>query len=78
MDGCWTLGCTFDEWLCERIQFLTNIIIIPHTKSKKLIMPKIEPMIIPKLLPPELGLEGLEVLVSAVATIINNQLKLSG
>ena len=71
VDGCWTVGGTFDEWLCERKQFLTNIIMIPHTKSiKKIIVPRIEPMIIPTLLPLELGLEGLEVLVSAVVTII--------
>ena len=67
MHGCWTLGGTFDEWLCERVNFFTRAIIIPHTKIKTLVTPKVVPRMIPKLLPLELGLE---VLVSAVVTII--------
>ena len=67
MDGCWTLGGTFEEGQFERIKFFTRAIITPHTKIKTHITPNVVPRMIPKLLPPELGLE---VLASAVVTII--------
>ena len=69
MDGCWTLGGTFDEWQCERFRRT-----IPNPHIKPIIkMPKIVPKIVPNLLLLELGVEGLgglEGLVSAVVAII--------
>ena len=65
MHGCWTLGGTFEEGLCE--WHITRGIITTHTKIKTVITPNVVPRMIPKLLPPELGLE---VLVSAVVAII--------
>ena len=70
MDGCWTLGGTFEEGQFERNQHFRIMIPNVHIKPK---MPKIVPKIIPKLLLLELGVEGLgglEGLASAVVAII--------